>query len=106
MASSSHLGRLAMVAVLAGVCGSGTARSAGAVEVAGGSATVHLGAGRQAVAFSMHEPAGIIRLYRVSAPRGSNLRVLALLPGVTVPLELATKWGNSCTEHRARITCT
>jgi hypothetical protein len=59
------------------------------------------------LSFHLHEPAGVILLYRVSAPRGSDIRASAQLPGVTVPLLITTAAiDESCTERGLRVICT
>jgi hypothetical protein len=71
------------------------------------SATVHFEAGRQAASFRMHEPSGVILLYRISAPVGTEIEGSAQLPSVTVPLLIrAEDASESCTQAGARIICT
>jgi hypothetical protein len=111
MVAKSQLGGLVMAAALAGVCGSGSAVSAsGAGTTIGNhSATLHFDRGLQVRDFRLHEPAGVILLYRVSAPRGAVIRGSAQLPGVTVPLQIATRSvgpSSSCSVNGSRVTCT
>ena len=80
-----------------------------AVEKRADSATVHFEEGRQARSFRLHEPGGVIFLYRISAPSGVKVRGSARLPGVTVPLHIATAPigpSSSCTKSGARVSCT
>jgi hypothetical protein len=104
-------GVLIPAALLAVVCGSATPASTSnaAVVVAANSGTLHFYAGRQSLSFQLHEPAGVILLYRLSAPRQAKVRGSAQLPRITVPLRIATGPtgpSGSCTTLRARITCT
>jgi hypothetical protein len=72
-------------------------------------ATAHLGAGRQALSFRLHEPAGVILLYRLTTPKGTSVRGSAQLPGTTVPLWIATdssQAARSCKSSGTRIVCT
>jgi hypothetical protein len=83
--------------------------SKAAVEKRSDSATVHFDEGRQALSFRLHEHGGVILLYRISAPRGVKVRGSARLPGVTVPLQIATVPtgpSSSCTKLGARVSCT
>jgi hypothetical protein len=80
-----------------------------AVEKGTTSATLHFGEGRQALSFRLHERSGVILLYRISARRGMKVRSSARLPGITVPLRIATAPigpSSSCTEVEARVSCT
>jgi hypothetical protein len=73
------------------------------------SATVHLGSGRQSRSFRLHEPAGTIQLYRISAPRGADVRGVVQIPRVTAALRIATgptALNGSCAERGSRVTCT
>jgi hypothetical protein len=114
-------GVLILAAALAGGCGSvsGAGRAAGdpphrfatrtAVDNAGHFATLHFDRGRQVLSFRLHEPDGVILLYRINAPRGVKLRGSAQLPKTTVPLLIATTPvgpSSSCTDRGARIICT
>src|SRR2546421_5785568 len=102
-----QLGAVALVAALA-LCGSSAAGSA-AVVTSTYSVTLHFDRGRHSLPFRMHEPAGVILLYRISAPRGAKVRAYAQLPRITVPLRIATgPLGTStgCTELRSRVSCT
>jgi len=73
------------------------------------SATIHFGGGRQSRSFRLHEPAGVILLYRIDAPAGAKVRGFAQLPRITVPLRIGTGPtgpGTPCTDHRSRVRCT
>jgi hypothetical protein len=73
------------------------------------SVTIDFAAGEQHRAFTMAEPKGVIRLYRVAVPEGTMLRGTAQLPKVTVPLQIVThpnKWNSSCSTSGSRVTCT
>jgi hypothetical protein len=102
--------RLAVVCVLGAAAFASTASGGRpAVETGHGVAMLHFGDGRQTVAFRLHQPAGTIRLYRISAPSGSRVRGYAQLPGLTVPLRIATAPvgpSSGCARHGARVTCT
>jgi hypothetical protein len=52
--------------------------------------TVRLGGGRAVRSLRLREPAGAIRRYRLSAPRGSRVVGSMQLPGITVPLRIGT----------------
>jgi hypothetical protein len=114
------LAALMTVALVAG-CGSlpGGGRETGgaphrisskaAVEKGTDWATVHFDQGRQALSFRLHEHGGVILLYRISAPRGVKVRGSARLPGITVPLQIATKPigpSSSCAKLGGRVSCT
>lgn len=73
------------------------------------SATLHFHGGQQSLSFRLHEPAGVILLYRISAPRGVKVHGTAQLPLITVPLHIATRRpgpASSCVELPSRIVCT
>ena len=102
-----QFGALILAAALA-LCG-GSATGRAAVVNSTYSVTLHFDRGRQSLSFRMHEPAGVIRLYRISAPRWAKLRASAQLPRITVPLRIATGPigpGRACTALRSRISCT
>src|SRR2546423_14738427 len=84
-----QLGAVALVAALA-LCG-GSAAGRAAVVTSTYSVTLHFDRGRHSLPFRMDEPAGPIRLYRISAPWGSKLRASAHLPRITGPLLIATE---------------
>jgi hypothetical protein len=89
------------------VAGGGAA--IGGIAVRPGSATVHLGHGRDVRSFSLHEPSGVILLYRISAPRGADVRASVRLPRITVPLRIATRPNgpsSACTTRASHVTCT
>ena len=98
------------------VCALGVAFVAGgasggrpAVETSQGAATLHFANGRQTLSFRLHEPAGTIRLYRITAPRGIRIRGYAQLRGLTVPLWIATHSvgpSSGCEQRDGRVTCT
>jgi hypothetical protein len=57
----------------------------------------------------MREPAGVILLYRLSAPAGTRIEGTAQLPRLTVPLSIRTARSgpsSSCGVHRRRVVCT
>jgi hypothetical protein len=73
------------------------------------SVTIRFGTGRQSRSFRLHEPAGVILLYRIRARAGTRVRGTSRLPRVTVPLVIATSRtgpSSSCHARAARITCT
>jgi hypothetical protein len=81
-----------------------TKRSAGAY-----SATIHFEVWRQTASFRLHEPDGVILLYRISAPAGAKVRGFAQLPSVTVPLMISTNRvgaSSGCATTGVRIVCT
>jgi hypothetical protein len=97
-----------ILAVALALCG-GSATGRAAVVASTYSVTLHFDRGPQSLPFRLHEPSGVILLYRVSAPRGTKLRAYAQLPRITVPLRIATGPigpGRACTELRSRISCT
>jgi hypothetical protein len=100
---------LLVAALLAG-CGSAAGSGpSGAVAPSAYSASLHFDRGRQTLSFRLHEPAGVILLYRLTAPRGAEIRASAQLPRVTVPLWIATAPAgpsSPCTELGTRLSCT
>lgn len=79
------------------------------VETSQGAATLHFGNGPQTLSFRLHEPAGTIRLYRITAPRGIRIRGYAQLRGLTVPLWIETHSvgpSSGCERNGGRVTCT
>jgi hypothetical protein len=107
----SHPGGFLVAVALAGACGAGSAIPAteDVVEIRSHAAILRLDSGRQMHTFSLHEPSGVILLYRLSAPPGASFRATAQLPGVTVPLRIATTPlgpSSSCTEEAGRVDCT
>jgi hypothetical protein len=112
------VGALAALAVVgvAAVRGDSTCSSSGACSGEGTalvrdrySVTLDLGAGRQKRSFRIHEPRGVIRVYRVEAPRDTKVQGTARLPGVTVPLAIAadsTGPARDCVRTATRVTCT
>jgi hypothetical protein len=98
----------ALVLAVALVVSSGSTGAA-AVDTAGQSATLHFHRGREVLSFRLREPAGPIRLYRISAPAGAKVRGFAQLPGVTVPLRIATTAtgpNSPCIERGTGVSCT
>jgi hypothetical protein len=87
---------------------SGAASGSSIVVTRAYSATLHMHAGRQSLSFRLDQPAGLILLYRISAPRGAEIRASTQLPRITVPLRLAapTEGIGSCTTRGARVSCT
>jgi hypothetical protein len=81
-----------------------------AARLSATTAVRHLRSGHSAAAFSLREPAGVVLLARISAPRGVRAFVNAAIPGVAGvrfgtghspgPLSL------SCAVHGARTVCT
>jgi hypothetical protein len=72
------------------------------------SAILHFPNGPRVARFRLREPAGVILLYRLSAPTGVRVRASAQLPGVTVPLRIATRPNgpsSSCTAGAERVVC-
>jgi hypothetical protein len=72
-------------------------------------ATLRFAAGRAALRFGLREPPGVILLYRITAPAGIGVRGSAQLPGVTVPLLIATRragLSSSCSQRNRRVVCT
>ncbi|HEX6701417.1 MAG TPA: hypothetical protein VF101_11870 [Gaiellaceae bacterium] len=72
-------------------------------------ATVHFGGGSELRRFVLREPPGVILVYRLSAPRAADVRATVQIPGVTVPLRIATRPtgpSSECTTSRSRVTCT
>ena len=102
---------LIVASAVALACGSAAATPTSRIDVDDRklSATLRFDSGRQTLRFRLDEPAGVILTYRLSAPRGANIRASARLPGITVPLWIATTPvgpNGSCTEAGDRITCT
>ena len=74
-----------------------------------GSATLHFNAGRRSLSFRLHEPSGVIQLYRLRADGGMKVRGSAQIPRITAPLRIATgPTGprSPCTNIASRIDCT
>jgi len=66
-------------------------------------------AGGDARSFRLVEPAGVILLYRLSAPAGADVRASVQLPSVTVPLLIGTKRtgpSGACTRSGRAVVCT
>lgn len=116
-----RLGALLAAAAVAGGCGSASiaehtaapamhaVASRPPVGLSRHSATIRFGQGRQAVDFALREPAGVILLYRISAPAGTTVVGTAQLPATTVPLLIRTSRtgpSSSCGRHGGRVVCT
>jgi hypothetical protein len=100
--------RIGVLAALLAV-GGGSTSGAAAVLTAPGTATLHFHAGRQSISFRLHEPAGVIDLYRISVLRGTKLRASVQWPRVTAPLRIATRPAgpsSSCRRTETRVVCT
>jgi hypothetical protein len=108
-----------MLAALLVACGSvsGAGRAARppargtaeAVVVSRHAALLRFRAGRRSLSFRLREPAGVILLYRISAPVHVQVRGFVQVPAVTVPLRIATRRigpSSSCTNDGARVVCT
>jgi hypothetical protein len=71
--------------------------------------TVHFAEGRQGARFTLTEPQGVVLLYRLSAPAGTDIHGSTQLPSISAPLQIGTSRpgpASSCRVHAARITCT
>jgi hypothetical protein len=104
-----QLSGLIVTAALAGGVGpaSRPPASGATVDPAMHSAVLHFD-GRQALSFRLHEPSGVILLYRISVPPGAKVRGSAQLPRITVPLRIATTPvgpSSDCTALAGRISC-
>jgi hypothetical protein len=110
MASKALISGVLAVTLLAGATGSvGATTSSGAVELRAQSAVIHLGPGAQALTFRLREPSGVILLYRLDAPQKTRLRASVRLPGLTVPLWIATSPvgpNRTCSVGASRVSCT
>jgi len=63
----------------------------------------------EAEALAVHESAGVIVLYRISAPAGTRVEGTTQLPATTVPLLIRTSRtgpSRSCGRHGRRVVCT
>lgn len=70
--------------------------------------TIRLGRGRAAARGRIREPAGAVRVYRISAPAGVRAAAWVRLPHLTVPLEIATppvQPASDCRRTAARVVC-
>jgi hypothetical protein len=109
MAGSIAKWQLGVLVVAAALAGSSGSAGGAAVRTTSHSATLHFHAGRQTLSFRLHEPAGVIVLYRVTAPKGAQVRGFGQLRGATVPLWIATMplgRATGCREAGPRVTCT
>ncbi|MGH3139190.1 MAG: hypothetical protein ACRDQE_05615 [Gaiellales bacterium] len=119
--SAWRLGALLAAAAVAGGCGSAAITEHTAapamhavvsrppVGLSRHSATIRFGEGRQSVDFEMREPAGVILLYRISAPAATKVEGTTQLPDTTVPLLIRTSRtgpSSSCGRHGRRVVCT
>jgi hypothetical protein len=68
-------------------------------------ATLHLTEGRDSSSFRLHEPSGVILLYRIEAPAGARVQASAQLPSVTVPLYISTSIREACSTMGSRMVC-
>ncbi len=68
---------------------------------------IRLGGGRASMTVRLREPAGAIRLYRLSAPRGARIAGSVQLPGITVPLVIGTNATEftRCRSGAVRVVC-
>ena len=58
--------------------------------------------------FRLREPSGVILLYRLDAPQKTRLRASVRLPGLTVPLWIATSSvgpNTACSVRGSRVSC-
>jgi hypothetical protein len=107
------------VSVLGSGCGAGAAirvrndhvrrERPAAVARSAPSVTIRFGAGRETRTLRMRRPAGLILLYRISAPAGVRIRGSAQLPDVSAPLQIRTvPYGPSstCARRGSRVICT
>jgi hypothetical protein len=70
--------------------------------------TVRLGPGRASAAAVLREPAGVVLVYRISAPPGDPVSAWVVLPGRTAPLENRTSRfapTSSCRHSAGRVAC-
>jgi hypothetical protein len=102
-------GLLAAAAVIA-LAGASGGRAVGGVTVTSkDTALFRFGPGHQVLTTRLREPVGVIVLYRITAPYGVRIRGTTRLPGVTVPLRIATTRtgpSSSCKESGGEATCT
>ena len=105
--------RIIGVLIVATVLGAGLAArpflSDASVVTTTGAARLHFDGGRQSLSFRLHEPSGVILLYRIRAERGMTVRASTQLPRITVPLQIATGPtgpAGSCTYVGSHIDCT
>ncbi len=73
------------------------------------SAQLHFAAGRRTATLTLHEPAGVILLYRLSAPVGTRILGMTRRPSSTAPMLIGTyRTGpsSSCRTRASRVTCT
>ncbi len=72
--------------------------------------STRLGRGHRSAVLRLREPAGAIRLYRLTVPAGARVRAtVQLLPDVTVPLEIRSvpfAPTSACVARRASTVCT
>ena len=100
----------AAVAVWATGGGQLTGGSDHAARLSATAAVRHLRSGRRATTFSLREPAGVVLLARISAPRGVRAFVNATIPGVAgVPIGTTPdRYGRNptCKVHSGLNVCT
>jgi hypothetical protein len=70
------------------------------------SVAASFGAGAETKTFALEEPAGVILLYRLSAPAGTEVAATVQWLHVTVPLRIATDSPGACSTAAGRTTCT
>lgn len=82
---------------------------AGTIRRSRYAASVSFGSGRQSVTLELHEPEGVILLYRVTAPIGTRLEGFMQLPSVSAPLLIQAAPRESffsCHTGKMEVTCT
>ena len=99
------------IAALGSGCGSTSPAATGAARapVLAPSAQLHFAAGRRTATLTLHEPAGVILLYRLSAPVGTRILGMTRRPSSTAPMLIGTyRTGpsSSCRTRASRVTCT
>ena len=69
--------------------------------------TVYLGTGHAESAFRLHEPVGVILLFRATVPHGANVRIDGRIPGVAgVSLATTRRLPSlACRRHGATDVC-
>jgi hypothetical protein len=101
--------RLPLGVLLAAVSLAGGSNGTAAVATSTDTAILRFHGGRETLSFRLREPDGVILLYRLTAPRGVKARASVMLPGVTVPLFIATRRtgpSSSCRSVGPRVRCT
>jgi hypothetical protein len=110
---TAYAGALLIASACAAACGSGTTarhpNGAPAARLAAHSVTVRFGEGRGSASFRLREPDGVILLYRLRAPIGTNVRGVTRLPSVSAGLSIATTElgpSSSCRHDAGTTICT